>query len=130
MASANLSVPELALKTNQDQTGVRLVWFFGQVKDGLGRPADTGVTVTAKARGAGCSGTGKTTDLYWEPQYAGQQTFGVRGFYLIGVDASAGCADTTLQFDVYAGSTSVRPAQPRIFTPNYGRAVRANLRLP
>jgi hypothetical protein len=52
VASANLSVPELALKTNQDQAGVRLVWFFGQVKDRFGRPVDPGVTVTAKAQGA------------------------------------------------------------------------------
>jgi hypothetical protein len=126
----HVSVPELALKTEPTKTGVRLVWFYGQVKDRFGRSPPAGTTVTAKAKGASCSGTGKTLDLYWDPQFGGRHTFGVLGFYWIGVEQSPECVDRSLQFDIYAGGKPLKPASPRIATPRYGRAVKANLELP
>ncbi len=130
VAIANLSVPEVALKTNPSQQGVRLVWFYGRVRDTFGRPAPTGTTVTAKARGVSCTGTGKTADLYWAPQASSKQTFGVLGFYWIGIERTAACLDRTVVFDIYTGSKLLKASTANISSPKYGRAIGVNVQMP
>ena len=99
------------------------------LRDNLGRPAPAGTTVTARARGASCTGTGKTTDLYWAPE-SSRTTFGVLGFYWLGVESTAECVDRSMQFDVYAGSKLLRASTANIATPQYGRAVAVNIQMP
>lgn len=130
LATMSLSVPELALKTDPSQAGVRLVWFSGRVRDNLGRPAPAGTVVTAQARGASCSGSGRTEDLYWAPKASSKQTVGVLGFYWIGIDQTADCLDRSVQFDVYAGGKLLRAATANVSTPPYGRPVSVNVQLP
>ncbi|MDQ6891745.1 MAG: hypothetical protein M3167_03590 [Acidobacteriota bacterium] len=124
----NIAVPAVALKTPAD-SGVMLLWFYGQVKDELGRGAPKGTRVTAEARGAPCKGTGETSDLYWVPQDPIGQRMGVLGFYWIGVPLTAGCEDRQLLFDVYAGHSRLKGTAMNIHTPPYGKAVPANLTL-
>lgn len=130
LATVHLSVPEVALKTGPSQEGVRLVWFYGRVRDAFGRPAPAGTTVTAKARGASCGGSGKTEDLYWAPKATNRQTIGVLGFYWIGIERTAECLDRSVRFDIYAGSKLLRAVTVNVSTPPYGRALSANVQMP
>jgi hypothetical protein len=127
-AYQNLAVPELALQTPAD-SGVKLVWIYGQVKDDEGRGVPDKTTVTAEARGAPCKGTGTTKDLYWEPKDRFGETVGKHGFYYIGVPMTPGCEDKVLIFDVWAGGTKPKSPQSAVnfSTPPYGRAMSANL---
>jgi hypothetical protein len=54
----NLSVPSLAFKTSPEQLGVRLVWFYGRVRDRLGRPPPDSTPVTAEPTTGTCKGQG------------------------------------------------------------------------
>lgn len=130
LATVNLSVPELALKTASAQPGVRLMWFYGRVRDNFGRPAPAGTMVTAQARGASCTGTGTTQDLYWAPKASSKETVGVLGFYWIGIDLSPACQDRSILFDVYAGSKLLRASTANVSTPPYGRAMTVNVQMP
>lgn len=130
VVTANLSVPEVALKTNPKQQGVRLVWFYGKVRDNFGRPAPAGTTVTAKARGASCTGTGKTMDLSWSREGSTKKPLGILGFYWIGIERTASCLDPSVKFDVYTGSKPLKASTPNISTSKYGRAVNVNVEMP
>ena len=128
-AFKNLAVAELALKTPAD-SGVMLLWLYGQVKDEFGRGVPDGTPVTAEARDAPCKGTGKTADLYWKPQdRIIRTTIGKHGFYWIGIPMTPGCEDRKLLFDVWAGGAKPKSGSSAVnmHTPPYGSAYSANL---
>lgn len=125
----NLVVPEAALRTKPEQSGVRLVWFFGSVRDQIGRPVPDGTVVTVDARGATCHGTGKTQDLYWVPKAPNIQPVGKLGFYVVGVEMTNDCADSLIDFRVYAGAAPLQEIDRSVLTPPYAQAVEQNLLL-
>ncbi len=125
----NLTVTEAALRTDPEQGGVRLVWFYGKVRDKLGRPPPDSTIVTADA-GGDCKGTGKTQDLFWEPKTAGARTIGALGWYLIPVEMSKACADRRLEFRLWAGPKDGPGKPSSIKTPPYGVPVNVDLVMP
>jgi hypothetical protein len=125
----HLTVPEVALKTSPEQTGVRLVWFYGKVRDRIGRPPPDGTTVTAESKGGSCSGTGKTQDLYWVPKTGGH-TIGALGWYFIPIEMSQACADHPLEFRLWAGPKQGPGKPSSIKTPPYGVPANVDLVMP
>lgn len=127
----NLNVPEVALKTDPAQGGVRLLWFYGTVTDQYNRPVPAGTSVTASQPGLPqCSATAKTSDLFWKPK-SGGQIMGEKGFYVIGIPLHP-CGDLPrIDFVLYAGSEQTFPSYRSVSTaPPYAKAIRADLKAP
>jgi hypothetical protein len=118
----NLSAPEIALKSDPGQSGVRLAWISGKVFDTYGRPAVPGTPVTAEAIGAACKGSGKTENLYWLPKAPNSTPVGINGFFWIGIEKTAACANRQLTFTLTAPGITTPPVQVSVHTPQYGMA--------
>lgn len=128
----NLTVQSLAFKTSPEQNGVRLVWFYGRVRDKLGQVPPDNTPVTAELKGGGCKGQGKTEDFYWVPKAAGSKTVGLLGWYFIPVEITEQCVNKILEFGLYAGpKPKTNPGKPTtIKTPPYGVAYDVELVMP
>jgi hypothetical protein len=118
----NLTVPEIALKSNPEQSGVRLLWISGKVFDTFGRPAVPGTPVTAEAVGAPCKGSGKTENLYWQSKAPNATPVGINGFFWIAVEKTPACSNRPLMFNLTAPGITTPPVQVSVKTPQYGVA--------
>jgi hypothetical protein len=119
----NMNVAEVALRSNSEQGGVRLVWLYGKVFDTINRPAVPGTPVTAKAVGAACGGSGKTEDLYWVPKAPRGTPVGEKGFFWIGIEKTPACQNRSVTFEITVpGMVQNPPPRVTITTPSYGMA--------